>query len=323
MLASAILITIVLLASPSIHAPVKSTSSPSPPQNVSSSTSLYNFVNSRPLSDKVEALERFRNEFAAHPDVKRIDLNGNKINVAAQFQALRGNVVDRSWNTKLTKTVNDYLRRSKAKEEIIESVNALNYARRRGIARFREKRKREAMTGEEIDERRRRKGQLRLERMARSKEVEAKGYEKAHTAQESFEASLDKRLGDRRLNAFDIARESEHFRHTHFKTSQAHINALDAYMQSKKIPLLDISLAIARQKQLKEKSYPVQSRLQKTTVTTPSELGTSNITSRPKSSSTNQSPEPSSTDNVPDSAGGDKSTVDKLDETRWWDHAGW
>jgi hypothetical protein len=321
MLASAILITIVLLASPSIQAPVKPSSSP--PQSVSSSTSLYNFVSSRPLSDKVEALEQFRNDFAAHPDVKRIDLNSNKINIAAQFQALRGNVVDRSWNTKLTKTVNDYLKRSKAKEDVIESVNALNYARRRGVARFREKRKREAMTEGEIDERRRRKGQLRLERMARSKEMEAKGLEKAHTGQESFDVSLDKRLGDRHLNAFDIARESEHFRHTHFKTSQAHINALDAYMQSKKIPLHDISLAIARQKQLKEKSYPVQSRIQKTTMITPAKAGTSNIASSPRSSSTTHLPESRSTDNASLNASSDKSTVDQLDETPWWDHAGW
>lgn len=351
MLSSALLLVfcILLQASVSLQAPVKSklpteeASSTHQQGKPSTQPYLFDLIKSRPHTSKTKDTEKFLEGFANHPEVKRIQLDGDVFKVAGELQALRGYVVDKAWNTKLTLTVKDYLTRMKANQELTDQFNTLTFVRRRLMSRLRENNKKAARSPEEKKKFNARKENMRRERIARKEQMEAQESDKAAIVEDSFEEAMDKRLGNRQLDAIAIAEEADNLRQTHFKSETAHIRALRAYLESKNFSQKDIFLAISKKRYLKDLTYRRAKKAK-----TASEAGTSTVAQCPSTSSCSHSsasshdssstsssrhspgPSPASPSSGPSLAEqpssidhkADKSSVDSLDDTPWWNQAG-
>jgi hypothetical protein len=274
-------------------------------------SSLYNLISSRPTQNKVEDLEKFHEAFAAHPDVKKIDLNGNKVDIAEQFQALRGDYVDRSWNRKMTTTVQEYLVTKKAKKEVVDTVSAFNYKQRRDAIYQRARSRRATPIREEKED-------VSKDQEVRYKGIHSKGKDGMKKAsngkpaqfEELFRVALDNHVGDRKINAFDLAWEAQRFRYTHFNSELAFLAALKRYLQGMKLSSEEVGLALAWRRRLKQKEHIAQLRIQKHDVSKAHGVAS---TSDPSVDFTVQSA----------TAKSRKSTVDQFEESPWWEHQGW
>lgn len=317
-----------LLIRPSYQSPVKSKASVKTLPFSESSTSgqyttikppLYELIDRRPPKRSVYSLKKFQEEFAAHPDVKRIKLDGDKFEIAEQFQALRGNHVNRPWHTKMTATVDEYLEKKKASKEVMDTVSTLNHKQRRDSSRRRSKSKLTLEERDELNKKERVRKQANYGKLKDQRKRKRKG--RTDPIEELFKMNLDQHVGDQKLTSFDIVRQADRFRLTYFTSELAYRNALRSYLHGKGFDPRKITLALTKRSQLKEEEHSLQVRV---ATTASSKQSASTSRTQPEDSLSSHSSSTDADGQVsPNTEKSNAGILEQFDGTSWWDRQGW
>lgn len=112
---------------------------PSSSQQQEELTSLHSLVESRPgVRRRSSAAQAFKEDFANHPSVAKIDLYKAEHAVTAQeFANLRGDQKDPYWHLKMTAAIRGYLDDKAAPLPIKDAILGFNYKNRRTMQRKR------------------------------------------------------------------------------------------------------------------------------------------------------------------------------------------